>query len=87
MPRRVHFNDVGVKINDPSFDARTLAMLNDVLREAWRHVRPEKSSPLEALAIQVHIVTELIEAARNGERDPTQLRSIALQGRPMKPPH
>ncbi len=84
MPRRVHFDDVGVKIIDASLDARTLAMLNSALGESWRDVRPERSSPLDALAIQATLVMHLIDAARNGERDPTCLRSIASQSFTVK---
>ncbi len=84
MPRRVHFDDVGLKIIDASLDVQTREMLNTMLGEAWGDVKPERSSPLDALAIQATLAIHLIDAARNGERDPTRLRSLASQDFALK---
>ena len=87
MPRNVHFDRVGVKIIDASIDAQMRAVLYTVVSEAWRDAKPKRSSPLEALAIQANLAMHLFDAERNGERDPTRLRSLASQGLTVKRPY
>jgi hypothetical protein len=73
-----------LRIIDASFDAKTRALLNRVLDNAWSkvHAAPRRDS-FDALVLRANLAIGILRAANEGERDPRVLRSAALRHLPM----
>jgi hypothetical protein len=73
-----------VKIIDASLDAKTRALLNRALDDAWSkvHAAPRRDS-FDALVLRSNLAIGILGAAREGERDPGALRSAAFRQVPM----
>ena len=62
-----------------SFDADTRSSMERALEEAWTDLRALLiAEPLDAEALRAKLALRITAAARNGERDPKQLKLIAL---------
>lgn len=84
-PRRyIRLLETLLKIIDASFDAKTRALLNRVLNDAWNkvHAAPRKAS-FDALVLRADLAIRIRTAANEGERDPGRLRAAALRQLPM----
>ena len=61
--------------NEPvHFDLKTVALLRDVLDEAWTCLPPQQ----QAMFSRTLLAERLLKSAANGERDPERLRVAAL---------
>jgi hypothetical protein len=68
-----------MSFSDESFDADTLSSMKRALEEAWTDLRALLiAEPLDAEALRAKLALRITAAARNGERDPKQLKLIAL---------
>ena len=67
-------------ISDEHFDPETLNLLSRIFDEAWHIVQTRVTlQPDDVTALRTKIAIRLIAAARDGERDPDRLRSLALR--------
>ena len=55
------------------FDPRTVAMLRNVLEDAWSHLPAGQTEVSRSL-----LAERILKAARTGERDPARLRARAI---------
>jgi hypothetical protein len=55
------------------FDPETVAMLRDVLDDAWSRLPAGQTNVTRSL-----LAERILKAARNGERDPVRLRTGAI---------
>jgi hypothetical protein len=61
------------------FDRETTTLMTRVLEDAWRDLRVMLIvEPLDAEAMRGTLAGRIAAAARNGERDPSKLKRIAL---------
>jgi hypothetical protein len=58
-----------------SFDLDTIALLRDVLDEAWANLRPQK----RAVTSRTLLAERILDEAAKGERDPRRLINAALE--------
>ena len=56
------------------FDPQTLAVLRDVLEDAWNSLPPER----QGLTTKSALAQGILRRAAEGERDPLRLRAAAL---------
>jgi hypothetical protein len=84
LKRYVRLVKALLRITDASFDAKTRALLNSVLDNAWRkvHAAPRRDS-FDALVLRANLAMGILGAAREGERDFAALRSAAFRQLPM----
>ena len=84
VPRRYIRLLARLRITDASLDARTRALLNRVLDDAWSkvHAAPRRDS-FDALVLRANLAMGILGAAKEGERDPGALRSAAFRLLPM----
>ena len=66
-------------IQRATLDAGTVAMLHVVLNDVWTSVEPRFSGHPARIRAPITIANALLNLAAAGERDPTALRSGALQ--------
>ena len=57
-----------------SFDPDTLALLRQVLDDAWQGLSPKQQSRI----LKSDFAQTIVRLARHGERDPVRLRSVAV---------
>ena len=69
LRRYIRLLETLLRIIDASFDARTRALLNSVLDDAWSkvHAAPSRGS-FDALVLRANLATRLLAAANEGER-------------------
>ena len=66
--------------SDEHFDSETLSLLSRVFDEVWHIVQTRVTlRPDDVTALRTKIAIRLIAAARDGERDPDRLRTLALR--------
>jgi hypothetical protein len=84
LRRYIRLLETLLRIIDASFDARTRALLNSVLDDAWSkvHAAPSRAS-FDALVLRANLAIRLLAAANEGERDRARLKSAALRQLPM----
>ena len=84
LRRYIRLLETLLRIIDASFDARTRALLNSVLDDAWSkvHAAPSRGS-FDALVLRANLAIRLLAAANEGERDRARLKSAALRQLPM----
>ena len=69
----------GMSFPDESFDSYTRSAMERALEEAWIELRAMFGvDPLDADAMRHKLGLRISTAARDGERDPKQLKLIAL---------
>ena len=69
-----------MKFSEQSFDPETLASLGRVFEEAWEEFAGKLVvKPVDASAARTKMALRIMDAARNGERDPKRLKSIGLR--------
>ena len=56
------------------FDLDTVALLSEVLDDAWASLRPAQQATMQKTAL----AERMLECAAKGERDPERLREAAL---------
>lgn len=83
LRRYIRLLETLLRIIDASFDARTRALLNSVLDDAWSKVNTAPSRGFDALVLRANLAIRLLAAANEGERDRARLRSAALRQLPM----
>ena len=72
-------NWTGMAFPDESFDAHTRSSMKRALEEAWTDLRALLiAEPLDAEALRAKLALRITAAARNGERDPKQMKLIAV---------
>jgi hypothetical protein len=59
-----------------SFDPEAVALLRQVLEEAWERLTPEQ----RARTSKSEVALRVLRLARRGERDPIRLRAGAITG-------
>ena len=57
-----------------SFDPETVALLKEILEDAWAALRPEQQATMQKTALAERI----LKSAADGERDRKRLRDAAL---------
>jgi hypothetical protein len=62
-----------IKNKGPLFDPATIALLREVLDDAWSRLPPGQRSVSRSL-----LAERILKAARAGERDPARLRTRAI---------
>ena len=69
----------GMSFPEESFDPHTRSSMKRALEEAWTELRAMLGvDPLDADAMRHKLALRISAAARDGERDPKQLKLIAL---------
>ena len=64
---------------DESFDAQTRSLMTRAFDDAWGELRAMLiAEPIDADALRAKLALRITAAARDGERDPKQLKLIAL---------
>ena len=64
---------------DDSFDIETRSLMTRVLDEAWREVRALLiADPLNEAVLRDKLAARITTAVKKGERDPQQLKLIAM---------
>ena len=72
-------NWTGMSFPDESFDAHTRSSMKRALEEAWTDLRAMLGAePLDADEMRAKLALRITAAANRGERDPKQLKLIAL---------
>ena len=70
---------MGMSFSEESFDAETLAAMKRALEDAWIDLQGMLVvQPLNADAMREVLALRIAAAVRDGERDPKQLKLIAL---------
>jgi hypothetical protein len=73
----------------PGVDSETRDLLTGVMDEAWREAEALNALEVNPEATHAAMVLRIVEAADQGERDPAQLKKLALavaRARPLSQP-
>ena len=71
-----------MQVTQSNFDCETLALMGRVCDEAWRDLQATMFFPLPSDANETlqRIAARVMAAVAEGERDPVQLKAIAMDG-------
>jgi hypothetical protein len=71
-----------MQVTQSNFDCETVALMGRVCDDAWRDLQATRFFPLPSDANEVlhRMAARIMAAVAEGERDPTRLKAIAMDG-------